>query len=62
MQKIVQISDPELASIFTDFWEQKSQNNRNDKWEFQNILFVWRLHLDVFTDMKIIVRKWYLSK
>ena len=62
MQKIVQISDPELASIFTDFWEQKSQNNRNDEWESQNILFVWRLHLDVLTDMKIIVRKWYLSK
>ena len=62
MQKIVQISDPELAPIFTDFWEQKSQNNRNDKWEFQNILFAWRLHLDVLTNMKIIVRKWYLPK
>ena len=40
MQKIVQISDPELAPIFTDFLEQKSQNNRNDEWESQNILFV----------------------
>ena len=56
------IKDSKFTIILIDFWEQKSQNNRNDKWEFQNILFAWRLHLDVWTDMKIIVRKWYLSK